>query len=348
MKKKNSLILVVFLLAAILILLLMFAQSIGGENPSETTGSSQPSTDTTPSTQATQPSTEVTEPSTQPSTEVTQPSTEPSTEATQPSTEPSTSPAPSGSSDEMIGSLYTRGELEAMDTTYEGYGPGRTSGGKRAPYAESDQKKYGKYGANFIAPDNGNIYLTFDCGFEHYVKDENGNKIPNTARILDILKEKNAKGVFFVTMDFVKKEPALVQRMIDEGHTVGNHSNNHKRMSELPIDEMVYEVMSLHEYVLEHFGYVMNLFRPPEGNYSVQSLCVLQSLGYKTVHWSFAYGDYDEDNQPDVASSLDLVTRSHHSGAIYLLHAISETNAALLADAIDFFRAEGYNIELFR
>ena len=106
--------------------------------------------------------------------------------------------------------------------------------------------------------------------------------------------------------------------------------------------------MSLHEYVLEHFGYTMTLFRPPEGNYSVQSLCVVQSLGYKTVHWSFAHGDYDTANQPDVAASLELVKNCHHSGAIYLLHAISTTNAAILGDAIDFFRAEGYNLELFQ
>jgi len=139
-----------------------------------------------------------------------------------------------------------------------------------------------------------------------------------------------------------------VQRMIDEGHAVGNHSNNHKRMSELSIDEMVYEVMSLHDYVKEHFGYTMTLFRPPEGNYSVQSLCVVQSIGYKTVHWSFAYGDYDTANQPAIDTALNRVKNSHHSGAIYLLHAISETNATILPDVIDFFRAQGYKLELFQ
>ena len=73
----------------------------------------------------------------------------------------------------------------------------------------------------------------------------------------------------------------------------------------------------------------------------------MQTLGYKTVHWSFAYVDYDTENQPNVKSALDRVTSSHHSGAIYLLHAISTTNASILGDAIDFFRAEGYNLELF-
>lgn len=244
--------------------------------------------------------------------------------------------------------MYTRAELEAMDTTIYGYGPGRTSDGKRAPYAEADQKKYGQYGGNFIAPDNGNIYLTFDCGYEYTATDANGNKYRVTEKILDILKEKNVKAVFFITMPYAKQQADLVQRMIDEGHVVGNHSNNHPVMPEQTIDKMEYEVMSLHDYVLEHFGYKMTLFRPPTGQFSIQSLAVVQNLGYKNVHWSFAYGDYTTDKQPDVAESLELVTSSAHSGAIYLLHAISTTNASLLGDAIDSFRQQGYTLALFQ
>jgi len=235
-----------------------------------------------------------------------------------------------------------------MENEGKGYGPGRTSNGQRAPYAVSDQSKYGQYGANFIGPDDGNIYLTFDCGYEYTAKDENGNSYRVTERILDVLKEKNVKAVFFVTMFYCKDQPDLVQRMIDEGHVVGNHSNNHPVMPDLTIDKMEYEVMSLHEYVLDNFDYEMFLFRPPTGEFSTRSLAVVQNLGYKNVHWSFAYLDYDTANQPDRASALDLVTKSHHSGAIYLLHAVSETNAAILSDAIDFFQAEGYTVALFQ
>lgn len=256
-------------------------------------------------------------------------------------------PTTSGSVYNTVG-MYTRAELEALDTTEYGYGPGKTSGGKRAPYAESDQKKYGKYGANFIAPDNGNIYLTFDCGYEYTATDASGNQYRVTEKILDVLKEKNVKGVFFITMYYAKSQPDLVQRMIDEGHAVGNHSNNHPVMPKQSIDTMEYEVMSLHDYVLEHFGYTMTLFRPPEGAFSIQSLAVVQNLGYKNVHWSFAYGDYNTDNQPDVDDALDLIKTSAHSGAIYLLHAISTTNATVLSDAIDYFLEAGYNLELFQ
>ncbi len=301
--------------------------------------------DTTPSTQATQPSA----PETQP-TETTLPETQP-TETTPPETTlPPTQPTtPTESTPPVNTGTYTREELEALDNTLTGYGPGPNlpNYNNRPEYAMGEQKRYEKYGANFIAPDNGNIYLTFDCGYEYYITDDSGNRVPLTDMILDTLKEKNVKAVFFVTMDYCKKQPEQVRRMIAEGHAIGNHSNTHPVMPSLTIDKMIYEVTSLHDYVLEHFGYEMHLFRPPEGAFSTRSLAVVQSLGYKTVHWSFAYADYNPDNQPDVADSLANVLNKAHSGAIYLLHAVSETNASLLGDAIDGFRAKGYNLELF-
>jgi peptidoglycan-N-acetylmuramic acid deacetylase len=185
-----------------------------------------------------------------------------------------------------------------MSTKRISYGPGSTSGGKRPPYADSTQNKYGKYDAHFITQDAGGIYLTFDCGYEYFAKDENGKTYPVTSRILDTLKEKNVKAVFFITLPYAQKNPALVQRMIDEGHAVGNHSSTHPDMTTISIDQMVTEILTLHNYVLDNFHYKMHLFRPPTGAFSEQSLAVTQSLGYKTVDWSFAYRDWDPDQQP--------------------------------------------------
>ena len=237
-----------------------------------------------------------------------------------------------------IGELYTRMELHALEHENRSYGPGKTSNGVRPPYAVSDQETYQDFGCNFIAPDNGCIYLTFDCGYEY-------NNLTNS--ILDTLQEKNVKAVFFITMSYAMKNPDTVKRMIREGHAIGNHSNSHREMPDLTVDEMAWEVMSLHKYVLENFGYEMTLFRPPTGAFSTRSLATVQSLGYKTVHWSFAYADWDTDAQPDPVDALHRITASHHSGAIYLLHAVSETNAAVLGDAIDFFLAQGYTLSLF-
>ncbi len=256
---------------------------------------------------------------------------------------PSSGPLVSG-----IG-MYTRAELEAMDKTYNegGFGAGRASNHNRPSTPVTEQKKYTQYDAHFIGADNKTAYLTFDCGYEYYATDGNGKKYPVTGKILDVLKEKNVKAVFFVTMDYVEMEPELVQRMIDEGHAVGNHSTNHPKMPSLTIDEMEYEVMSLHDYVLTNFGYKMHLFRPPTGAYSVQSLAVLQNLGYKTLLWSFQHYDYDTEKQPSEQTAYDTITKNSHNGVIYLLHAISESNAAVLGDVIDYLQTEGYGIELF-
>ena len=342
--KQRILMILTVVLAIVLITLLILTGKFAQLGEPAVTDPTQYSEPTGPSSMPTEPSSIPTEPSE--GTQATEPSettapTEPSeppvtsepTEATQPQTQP-TQPGV-----EYIGNLYTRQELEAMENVSKGYGPGKAVNGNRAPYAENNQKAYGKYGGNFIAPDNGCIYLTFDCGYEF----EN-----LTASILDTLKEKNVKAVFFITMDYVKRNPAYVQRMIDEGHVVGNHSTKHPSMPTCSIDRMVSEVMTLHNYMIEHFNYEMTLFRPPTGAFSTRSLAVVQSLGYKNVHWSFAYQDWITADQPDPAEALEKITSSHHSGAIYLLHAVSRTNATVLGDAIDFFIAQGYKLELFQ
>lgn len=365
MKKKLYTVIVMLLALLALLLAITLRLSQEAAAPTDPTGdttdapvsTTQPSQATAPTTTGSQPATTETttpptsEPWVPPTTEPTAPTTtEPTVPpTTEPTTPPTTEPAqPSTSPDETFGiGLYTWQELVNMSTVKRPYGPGVTSDGIRPIYAEQDQVKYGQYAGNFIAPDNGCVYLTFDCGYEYYATDADGSKYPVTERILDVLKEKNVKAVFFITMYYAQSQPELVQRMIDEGHTVGNHSNNHPVMPDISIEQMIHEVMSLHEYVLEHFGYEMTLFRPPTGAYSVQSLAVVQNLGYKNVHWSFAYADYNTAAQPSYKTAMETATGRHHSGAIYLLHAVSETNAAILGDLIDFFWDQGYTLALF-
>lgn len=329
--RKSKLIYIILLECGILLLLGIWAMSLlkdSGESV-DPTDSIQESTSATTEPTETEPS--ATEP--EPSATIAD-----ATEPTQPPVE-----------DEMIGSLYTRTELLAMSSESLDYGPGVTSGGQRPPYPDGLQAKYGKYGANFIAPETDTVYLTFDCGWEYSFENEEGKTVRVTEWILDTLKEKNVKAVFFVTLSYCEKNADLVERMIAEGHAVGNHSAHHPNsMAKISIDEMVDEVMTLHNYVQEHFGYQMHLFRPPTGAYSEQSLAVVQSLGYKTVHWSFAYADWDPEKQPTVESGYQTVTERHHKGAIYLLHAVSVTNATILGDVIDFLQGEGYQLELFQ
>ena len=288
----------------------------------------------TPAQETTAPTSVTTEPTVPPTTAP----AETETIVTQsPETEPS-APEPQA---EYIGTLYTRQQLEQLDNTLIPYGPGNAKNGDPAPYAGPAQEKYGSYGGHFIEDDKDVIYLTFDCGYEYFVDGQ-----PLTGLILDTLKEKDVKAVFFVTMSYVKSNPDLVRRMIDEGHAVGNHSVDHHSMPSLTIDEMVSQIMGLHEYMEDHFGYKMHLFRPPSGEFSIRSLAVTQSLGYETIHWSFAYADWDTANQPEAGAALEKVLSCHHDGAIYLLHAVSETNEQILPEVIDGLRGKGYSLKL--
>ena len=226
--------------------------------------------------------------------------------------------------------------LDGLDTTVQSWGLGsHTDADNRPNDAVSAQQKYGDYHALFIGENTKTIYLTFDEGYEYGY----------TESILDTLKEKGVHAVFFVTEPYAKAEPALVQRMIDEGHVVGNHSVTHPSagIPSLTVEQQQEEVMGNHQYIKDTFGYEMKLFRYPAGKFSEQSLAVVNNCGYESVFWSFAYLDYDVDNQPDQAESLQKMKNKMHPGAIYLLHAESATNAAVLGDLIDAAQTQGYS-----
>lgn len=194
---------------------------------------------------------------------------------------------------------------------------------------------YGKYSAyNHIDTEDKIIYLTMDEGYE------NGY----TPTILDTLKDKGVKAVFFVTEQFYDEHPELIQRMIDEGHIIGNHTCSHPAsgMPSLGLKAEYKDIKKLNDEIYDTFGYQMKLFRFPQGNASKQSCALLQQMGYSSIFWSFAYYDYEPDDQMDPGEALDACLTYIHPGAIYLLHAISKTNTEILGDFIDGAREAGY------
>ena len=131
------------------------------------------------------------------------------------------------------------------------------------------------------------LYLTFDLGYE----------AGYTEKILDVLEENKVKAIFFITGHYLNTQEDLVKRMIEDGHIVGNHTVNHKSLSTLSESEIEKEIMDLHKALYEKFGYEMKYFRPPKGEFSEKVLKVVKKLNYKTVLWSFAYDDWDENKQ---------------------------------------------------
>ncbi len=199
------------------------------------------------------------------------------------------------------------------------------------------QKYFDEMGFDSVCLDNQSqnkvLYLTFDCGYE------NGY----TAKILDVLKEKNVPAAFFCTLPQVKSSPEIVARMINEGHIVGNHSVTHPDFSGLSTEEIVSEIKVFDDYIRKEFGYSSLYFRYPQGKYSEKSTYVINRLGYKCVFWSLAYADWDVENPKGAEFAYETVMSRIHPGAVILLHAVSPDNAGALGDIIDSAREKGYS-----
>lgn len=222
--------------------------------------------------------------------------------------------------------------LDSLSTEKVVWGPGNIVDHKQPNDPLLLQKQYASMNAKWLLDDDKKICLTFDEGYE------NGY----TPQILDTLKEKKVKAIFFVTYDFASQNPDLVKRMIDEGHIVGNHSYRHYSMDEVSDDVAKEEVTYLHKYIKDKFNYTMSYFRFPKGEFSERSLQIVKDLNYKSVFWSFAYADWDPDNQTEENQAFTHICESTHPGAILLLHAVSKTNADILGKVIDDITKQGY------
>lgn len=197
-----------------------------------------------------------------------------------------------------------------------------------------------KYDALYVGnTDEKVIYLTFDEGYE------NGY----TSKILDTLKANDVKAIFFVTSPYVKGNPELIKRMVDEGHIVGNHSNTHPSMPTVTGDETKFnnEFKDVEDKFKDITGQdIPKFFRPPMGEYSEKSLAMTKNLGYKTIFWSFAYHDWDVNKQPDPSNAKQTMLNSVHNGCVMLVHAVSKTNTEILDEVIKEIKAQGYEFKL--
>ena len=192
-----------------------------------------------------------------------------------------------------------------------------------------------KYDGRYLGPDPNRVYLTFDEGYE------NGN----TAKILDALARNKVKATFFVTESYIRASPALVRRMVKEGHAVGNHSATHPSMPSLAHNHSAFkaELTKTEKLFAEVTGTALKkIFRPPKGEYSPLSLWLTASFGYESVFWSFAHRDWIVDDQPPVATTVSRILDGSHPGAIFLLHGVSSSDTQALDDAIVGLRRQGY------
>ena len=176
------------------------------------------------------------------------------------------------------------------------------------------------------------VYLTFDAGYE------NGN----VEKILDTLRAENVPAAFFVLKHFVSENGALLDRMVKDGHLICNHTAHHQNLSNATKDRIAAELQELEQACMDAGVKTAPYFRPPEGSFSENMLRCVRELGYKTVFWSFAYADWDNEKQPSPDHAMRCIMDNVHNGAVLLLHPTSTTNAAVLPRVISALKEEGY------
>lgn len=189
--------------------------------------------------------------------------------------------------------------------------------------------------AAYLDEDGGKVlYLTFDAGYENGYTDE----------ILDVLKKQEVCAAFFLVGDYLERNADLVRRMTEEGHIVGNHTLHHPDMRAVPSREAFEaELKGVEELYTDITGQTLpKFYRPPQGLYSEENLTMARELGYRTVFWSLAYADWDNDHQPDPDAAVEKLTGRLHDGAVVLLHATSKTNAEILDRLITAWKDLGY------
>ena len=203
------------------------------------------------------------------------------------------------------------------------------------PVGNAGKDQLARYDAAYIGDmTQKRLYLTFDAGYE------NGS----TEKILDVLRRHQIPGAFFLVGNYIEKNGDLVRRMVEDGHTVGNHTMHHPDMSKLS-DKAAFEqeLTDLEALYKEKTGQDMpKYYRPPQGLYSEANLKMARELGYKTVFWSLAYVDWDNDRQPTKEEAFSRLLPRTHNGAVILLHSTSRTNAEILEELITKWKAEGY------
>ena len=218
-----------------------------------------------------------------------------------------------------------------------GWGIKRANNNQQPDVGETNKKLLEENGGICLGKDTEKIiYLTFDEGYE----------AGYTEKILDTLKENDVKVTFFITSHYLNTASDLVEKMINEGHMLGNHTVNHKSMPSISDEEIEKEIKQLHQAVIEKFNYEMQYMRPPKGEFNERTLKKTSELGYKTVMWSFAYFDWDEKKQPSLEESKKMIINNLHCGEIMLLHPNSKTNSEVLDIIIKEAKTQGYEFKL--
>ena len=193
----------------------------------------------------------------------------------------------------------------------------------------SDPAEYNTDYAQEVKEPAGYIAMTFDDGPHPTL----------TPLLLDALYERDIRATFFLLGLHVDKHPYIVERMHNEGHSIGNHSYRHPRFTGINRQRMVSEIESTNRAIYAATGSMPTLLRPPYGARNNTVLDVARQMNMSVVLWSVDPRDWDHRNAPIVRDNILNITMD---GSIVLLHDIHETSIEAAVLAIDELLERGY------
>lgn len=172
------------------------------------------------------------------------------------------------------------------------------------------------------------IALTFD----------DGPSSRTTPQVLDILKQYNIKATFFVLGIQVKENPAILRRIVAEGHEIGNHSFNHPQLTKLTDEAVREQLVSTQHEIRKVVGFVPTMLRPPYGAYKPKMIPLFEELGFHVVLWSVDTNDwrYKGDAIERTAS------RETRNGSIILFHDIKKETVRVLPQIVEELLGRGF------
>lgn len=162
---------------------------------------------------------------------------------------------------------------------------------------------------------NNSVFLTFDDG-----------PIPEvTPWVLATLKKYNAKATFFCIGDNVNKHSAIFQQVIEEGHSIGNHTYHHLNGWKTNIEDYISNCILLREHNPSFKK--SKLFRPPFGKLTLKQSKLLQENGFQVIMWDVLSADFDTKISKE--ECLNNVLKNIQAGSIVVFHDSLKCNEKL-------------------
>ncbi len=235
---------------------------------------------------------------------------------------------------------YYKDSYEKLDNTVRGWWSDNKKDNTR-PAGGADINELKKYSAYFMGPNEKVIYLTFDeGGNDTYVKE-----------IVDVLNKNDVKGTFFLCKKYMEMNADLIRDMVNNGHSIGNHTANHYSMPTLAtknkFNKYLSEIESVEEAYKKITGKEMDrIYRDPRGEWSFRDLQIMKDMGYRSYFYSADYMDFGSDVSKEYA--LNELMKRYHNGAIYLMHPKNKGNYLALESFIKEIKELGYRFDLVK